>query len=513
MSYTIDKQTGHLVISGFDKGIAPDPYTGISDMRQVNINTVPGEVSVGFSLTNTTVTSGSLGIPVHKAIQLSNGVATIYYICDAGGNVFKSNSGNVSATWATTSAPTTGATISNQGMAYLQRGDGYLFRFRNDSIDYYNGSSWVTGWNPTTGGSGATGTILANVNHFAFTDPNSVLYFCNGSGIGSIMEKAGQKFDPTNPATYTVAITVAPANVPANDLNALKLPTYDVAQSITYLGTTLLIGGSLNAIYPWDRVSTSFNFPIFIADTFIGKMVSANTNVFIFPGNTTGRGRIFITNGSQAEEWVKFPDALSGYQEPYYRFYDAIYHRNSVVFGAEVKQNGSGAIITGVTAEIWAIDCTTKAFRGISDIIGGSASARLLIPGIGGNLEGGYQYIAAVSDGSTNAISYSNIAAGTGTGFVISDKIPIGTFLSPKTFAQVEFKLATPLQSGESIQLSYIDQLTSAVIANYTFAGGITMASNTGVNFEKSQWIQLRADLVGNSATSGCRLKELRLIP
>lgn len=505
MAYRIDKETGDLIIDGFDQGIAQDPYSGIAAMRQVNIGTVPTEVSVGFGLTNSTVTSGTIGIPVHRATQTSSGSGIVNFICDASGQVFKSSSGSAGATWATTSAPTTGANATNQGMAYLQRGGGYLFRFRETSIDYYNGSSWVTGWNPSTGGSGTTGKIAGSTSHFAFVDPNSVLYFCDGAGIGSIMETAGQTFDPTNPATYTFASSVVNGY-------ALALPAYDIALSITYLGTNLLVGGSLNAIYPWNRVDTSFNFPIFCAENYINKMVTANNNTFIFPGNVNGRGRIYITNGSQVELFLKFPDYLSGYQEPYYKFWDAIYHRNSLVFGVQVTQNGTGAILTSTSSSIWAIDCTTKVFRGISDIPGGSGSGRVLIPDTSGSLAPGYGYIVGYSDGSSiNGIAYSGTAAGTGVGSIRSDIIPSGTFLNKKTFRQVEFKLATPLQSGESIQLQYTSDVTSGLLGTFTTSSTPTVGDFSAVNFDKTQWIQIYAQLTGNSPTSGCRLKEIRL--
>lgn len=513
MAYHTEKN-GHLVIDGFEQGIAPDPYSGISAMRKVNINTVLKEVSVGFGLTVSTITSGTLGIPIHRATKIIIGQGTENYICDATGQVFKSSSGQESATWATTSAPTTDAGPTNQGMAFLNRGDGYLFRFRESSIDYYNGTVWVTGWNPATGMSGTTGKILPATNHFAFVAPNNVLYFCNGSGIGSISQVAGKYFDPTDPTTYTTAISIAPLTTPANDLNALKLPGYDTAQSITNIGAQLLIGGSLNAIYPWDRVSSSFGNPIFCAENFIRKMVTANTNVFIFPGNISGRGRVYITNGSQCDPWFKFPDYLSGYQEPYYKFYDAIYHRNSLVFGIEATQNGTGAIITSVTSAVWAVDCETKSFRGVSDLPGGSSSARVLIPDLSGGLTPGYGYMTGYSDGSTtNGIAATITAAGTGNGTIISDLIPVGTFLTPKTFSQVEFKLSTPLQSGESIQLTfYTDENDSGTIGTFT-STATSIANNVSVNFEKNQWLRIGVTLTGNSPTSGCRLREIRLIP
>lgn len=51
MSYTYEKSTGDLVISGWEKGIAPSPHFGIANMQAVNISTETGEVMCNFNRT------------------------------------------------------------------------------------------------------------------------------------------------------------------------------------------------------------------------------------------------------------------------------------------------------------------------------------------------------------------------------------------------------------------------------------------------------------------------------
>jgi len=143
-----------IVFYGFEKGIAQNPYDGF-DLRQVNIGTVPGEVSVGFKLTDSTIATGTLGRPVHRATQFSSGSAQAYYQLDSSSQVFKATSLTGSWSFLSTSNTTTGATQNNQGLAYWK---GYLFKFRNNAIDYLPGGAgtWVSGWNPSTGGTGGT---------------------------------------------------------------------------------------------------------------------------------------------------------------------------------------------------------------------------------------------------------------------------------------------------------------------------------------------------------------------
>lgn len=500
MAWHIDPQNGDIVIDGFDKGIADSPYDGIQDMRNINIQTVPGEVSVGYGITVSTLSGGgsSLGIPCSRATQFASGSATNYYILDANGRVWNASAFNGTWTFLSTSNSTTGSS-SSDAIAFWK---GYLFKFRSDSIDYYSGGTWVTGWNPATGGSGASGTITGTASHYALVGRDDVLYFCNGQSVGSIQEKAGQTFDPTNTAKFTFNTT------------ALTLPSTDFTQCLEEQGFNLLIGGTQDAIYVWDRISPTFNNRIFLADRFIKRMVKANTNVFVFCGNVTGRGRVYVTNGSQADVFFKFPDHVSGYQEPYYIFYDAIYHRNNLIFGCDVVQNGNGNVINSPTAEIWAVDCTTKAFRGISDIPVGSASAHVLIADTSNNTTAGFSLMVGYSDGTNHGIGYSGTAAGTGTAIVKSDIIPVGTYLSKKTFKQIEFKLGAALASGESLILTPITDLGATSSAIATFAPSNTTVGNAsaaGLGVEKAQWFQVQASMTGNSATSGCRLKEIRL--
>ena len=489
MSYQIEKGTGHLVISGWENGIAENPYDGTFDLRNVNTGTIPKEVSVGFGITASTTSGVTLGVPISRATAFTSGQATAYYILDAAGHVFSSST--ISGTWTylSTGVTLTGAS-SLDAIVYWK---GYLLKFRNDKIDYYTGGSWSNGWQ----------TIVGTTQHFALVGQDDVVYFCNGSGVGSILEKAGTTFDPSNAATYTIAAT-------GTNSNALALPTYDIAQSLAELGQNLLTGGSQSAIYPWNRIATSFSYPIFCAEPYIRRMVTANNNVFVFPGNVTGRGRIYITNGSQIEVFYKFPDHISGYEEPYYKFYDAIYHRNSVIFGMDVLQNGTGAVLSSPSGQVWAIDCTTKALRGVSDTPSGSP--RVIIPDTSGTSQPGYAFIIGHSTGSVHGIGYSGTAAGTGIGTVKTEQIPVGTILDKKTFSQLEFKLGAPLESGESIAFQYIsDLVATATIGTTTTVGAVS--DNFPVNFEKSQWLQIVVQLTGASPTSGCRLKEIRLIP
>jgi hypothetical protein len=96
--------------------------------------------------------------------------------------------------------------------------------------------------------------------------------------------------------------------------------------------------------------------------------------------------------------------------------------------------------------------------------------------------------------------------------YIDSDLIPVGQYLSKTTFSNIEWKLATPLVTGESVTLSYRTNVT----AGYTQIGTTNTAGLLSdfytINFDQVQWVQIRAQLTSTATTpSFVRLMEIRL--
>jgi hypothetical protein len=492
------KEGDEIVIDGWEKGIAPSPFEGISDMRVANINNIPGTVGVGFTITANSLSGGgsSLGRPYYKAVDLTS---PTYYVLDTNGRVWSSSSLGGTFTYLSSGDSLTGAGQNQMGLVFW---NGYLIRFRNDSIDWYSGGTWHIGWNPATGGTGATGVITGTTTHFAIAAQDDAIYFCNGQYVGSILARG--TFDPTSTSTYTF------------NAQALQLPSYDRAISLAELGTTLLVGGIHNAIYPWDRLSPTYKYPIFLADHYMKRMVTANNNVYIFAGNTDSRGRIYITNGANAEIFYKFPDHLTGYVEPYFEWGDAIWHRNNLIFTFQPLKNSDQSVIIGYDY-VWAIDCDTKALRSISEI--GTSSGKALMGVLIGNTyastSAGMGFIVGWDDLTGNyGIGYSGSTAGVNSLCIVkTDWMPVGTYLKKKTFENVELKLYSALASGESIIVTAVTDKGSSNVGTMSYSGGDTGISKVfpSLSFENAEWLYFQLSMTGNSETSGVRLREIRL--
>lgn len=512
MTYRVIKEENGgqaILINGFDT-MASTPYSGPNKLFSVNIST-PDEISVGYGLTTSTVTSGPIGIPIWDSTRyfptyatpatLPTGLQYSYAIYDQGGKVWESST--FSGTWAQLSSGDTPVADANEfgSIAYYL---GYLFRFRSAAIDYWNGTTWTLNWK--------TANYTGGVNHPSYVATDNGLYFGNGNYLGVITSA-----DPATPELFDPATAIYTPQ-------KLRLPVNDVVISLCEIGlgtptgaSTLLVGGALNAIYPWDKTSASFGLPIYVADSYIKNMVSVNQNAFIFPGrsllgNDMSRGRIYITNGSQANLFYKIPDYIFGEQDPYYQWGDVIFHRNNLLFGMFVAKNSQASTL--LFAEVYRLDLETKAFTTVTTIntATAKANAKCLISVSNPNSASpaGFSYIAAWDDGGiAPAIGYSNTTAGIGTGVILTDLMDVGSLYMKKTFSQVEVKLRTGLASGESLAIQTSADNVGSSLGTMSTVGAFSQIFT--VNFQANQWLQFLATLTGNSASSGVRLHEIRI--
>ncbi len=301
--------------------------------------------------------------------------------------------------------------------------------------------------------------------------------------------------------------------------NILPLPPNEQATCLAELGDNLMIGGINNYIYPWDRTSPNFAQPIFLAENYVYRMVTVNTNTFAFVGE---RGRIWVTNGSQAELWKKIPDHISGTVNPFYIWKDAIFNRDQLYFGFSVTNN-TGSIINQYGG-MWAVDVETKALRLLNklsyDTYAGYASALFAYRGdsVGAaQTSNGYGTFTGWYSGSVGGVDRGTATPYTGSqAIVVSELIPIGTFDNPTDFERIEYKLSKPLVAGESVNIyarlifDTSDTGFGASIVSDSTAGNFSKSGP--VNFKNAQWLQLKA--VTNSTASSpsyTRLTQIRI--
>lgn len=587
--YTI--QDRDIVINGFEKGIADDPYTGLSDMRGMNIVSIPGEASVNFAttklstptVTDGTVTSANAGTDTITFTGatggLENGMAVVFSGASlptgiVAGTVYWVN--NVTATTATLDTTyasgatlnitatgtgtfsvvtmgtpkyyaydskndtywfvdTTGYVWSNKvltfssyfkytgnlidstcngnGLLYFEASDGtgYIFVWRNSRIDFTATAtvSWVYGWDPIDGTTGNTDAYLntaaaTNRPHHAIVGQGNTVYYTDNNYVGSWFQS-----DPLTPFVPTTLNTYSFSK------QAVGIETTDQANCIATFSNTILIGGSRNAIYSWNRLSFGYQYRILLAESNVSWIEVVNTSAYVFVGN---RGRIYITSGTQAKLYKKVPDHLSGTVEPYFIWGGVASIKNQLYFGVYATDNANNPITT--YGGLWAIDMDTNAMRVANRLSYGDYTgfASMVIPryvatGAVANPLGAGLFIGW--PGGVDVTSRYPYGTSEYVCYVDSDLIPIATFLMKRTFENVEFKLTTPLVSGEGIKIQYrlnfIDAYTD--IGETTTVGAFSDVYPA--NFENAQWVQFRVYEKSISNVGGTpsyvRLKEIRI--
>lgn len=351
------------------------------------------------------------------------------------------------------------------------------------------------------------------------------IYFCNGTSIGIIAYQTDESinpsqiaFDPANAITYVF------------DNNILLLPIADVATCLEELGDNLMVGGQNSYIYPWDRVSTNYSTPIFLSENYTTRLVTINTTMYIFCGF---KGRIFITNGSNATPFFKIPEYLSKTTNCYIIWTDATFNRNQLYFGFKVTKNDGTVINT--MGGLWAVNVdsattaivqTTVAAPRLQNIMSygtydGYVSAICQFRGLSYESPpsgDGYGLHVGWFNGSNGGMDITVSAPYTGgQSYIDCDPLPVGSFLLKKTLESVQFKLGVPLATGESVELSYRlninDYYGPYSIMPITQGGQPGDISGIAYNnFENAQWIQIRVTLIGTATNpSFVRLREIRL--
>lgn len=309
----------------------------------------------------------------------------------------------------------------------------------------------------------------------------------------------------------------------------VNLPANETAQCLVEIGNTVLIGGKTNVVYPWNQIDATPSDFVALPESDIKTMVNVNNIAYVFAGN---KGNVYVCNGSQASLALKVPDYCAGvpgtpltYIEPVYTWGDADYVRGRVYFSmldqTATKAGNCGGIWSFVPVQN--IDPSQDIgmalrlenqqsygdYDGYATIILAAQEQNVTSP----------QYWAAWQDSYSTGTSNFGIdftATTPVTQYVIeTDLLPTGTLLDKTTFKQAEYKVVSPLLSGDSIQLYYrlnaTDSWTSCDTVNEESADKIS--GYFTANFQKTQWTQLRAVVTtgGTTSSSFVRLNELRL--
>ena len=642
--YTVEegKGAGDIVIGGFENGIGASPYTGITDLRNVDPANIPGEASVsyvvnpkyecptGTSLSATAAASGSnfsltttTPLESWQAVYITNAgttglsTTTVYWVSDlnnsySGGvqsfaltNLYGDSGTFVSPTagtitfsvytlslgprgqitknymvesqdgyhwlldstgllWTDRLLTDGGTGITNtsswtyagnigsvgispdpaafgNGLVYFQPTyavssspqlfDGYIFIFRQQQIDYLKVISAGSTIAPQTlsfsynwqSGFELNLALLWGESvaypHEAIQTPDGRIVFTDAYVIDYFYQNSvDTTFDPTNSSTYTFVHSTASSTMPPSDIGLCI--AYNPNQ-------TLIVGGMNDVAYVFDITSSppyQLSSLILLPENLTRNVVTVANNTYLFTGP---RGRIYITNGSQANLFAKVPDHISNTVAPYFQWGAATSVNNKLVFGIYMAGTGVTPNTSNNYGGVWMLDISTQAMyvaNGLTSDFKDYCCALLPMTNkeyAGNGIIGAWKSSTSYTWGSSGIFTSANNPSQT-TSWVTSDLIPIGLAIDPVTPTQIEFRLSQPLQTGDYVEIqvgNYLD-MTYASFKTCTFNGATTFTTTgvisgitDGMPDINYQWIVVRAIL--HSATTAspsyCRITQLRV--
>lgn len=308
---------------------------------------------------------------------------------------------------------------------------------------------------------------------------------------------------------------------------ALSLPFNTISQSLCEIGSQIVVGTQSNIIYFWDEVSPLAGNFIPLPENNAKRMINVNNMAYIFAGS---KGNIYITNGTTASAAISVPDYCAGvpgspttYIEPYFSWGGAEFIRGRVYFSIQDQTSTKAGNCGG----IWSFVPTQNLFAGqdvglalrqeAQNSYGTYNGVANVILNCQNQNANGPQYWSAWTSSISSpnyGIDFSGTTVSTVGSIIETDLAPVGTLLNKTSYAQIEYKLATPLLSGESVVINYRLNSTDA----WASCGTVVLETVNPLSgyftadFQNAQWVQLQPILFASGSTSSfVRLTELRI--
>lgn len=494
MAYTIQKnQNGEndLVISGWENGIANSALLGLENITNVDIWTRPGFAQPGFSWSNSSligITPGVFGVvnwivynPVEGVLYCVTNVGTVDV--DANGQ---------GAVWTTLPGHGTSGQHGNGLCVWISRNNpnkSFLFSARDTSMDVYDAVAGV--WH-----NDFVALNQADI-HPMFVGTDGRLYIGNHAGIMSFQEADGVTFDPTNSATYSI-------NNPA-----LDLPGGYFVNAITQLGQNLQIGtifqsagnspANIADIFPWDKESDSYAYPISLQTNGINQMTVLNNLMYIQAGYVSN---ISASNGSTTQIVVQdLPIQGTGHPGGI-----GVIDGRTVIFAVD------GAGIYGLRDGKY-VTLQSHVVAGTPDNL--HMNAVCVTPLNANSLCYAVDNTIVQVDGQSRFSDYS--------AQIDTDLVPVATYLYKRSFSEVEFKLGSLLPDGAGVKISYrtSQDATFTLIGQWENNGsptppainvGAVMSYVAPANIDSAEYLQFRIQIRnGFSSNSTLYLREIRV--
>jgi len=343
----------------------------------------------------------------------------------------------------------------------------YLFVMGTTKISVYGKLSLISSGSASWTNDWATFSQTISSDRPAIVGQDDMVYIGDGKVVASIMENTSQTFNPASGATYTF------------NNAAVDLPDNYQITCLEELGNYLAIGtkygynygaGNVADIFPWDRVSTTFEMPVRLKTCGVRSLININNVLYAIAGL---KGDIYATDLTSSR-WLARISAqqvdLQQEQLQIYTFRNAVAQfNNKLLFGATTSMSGSPVGIFSYNIETGGIsmDYTISSSNDAKNIFSLYVSSDNV-------------FYAGWEDETTNGIDKLSQTHRYSTSEIITGLYKTGTNRRRRVFKHWEIALAKSLETGNSVALYYRQKLNE----NFTLIG--TMSEGLSQIFDRS---------------------------
>jgi len=481
-----------ITIDAPRQGIAQSPHVGFADVRNMNIDDIPGIVALNnlMAKKSSTTVTGQINWFARHPITTAE-----IYAQDNAGAIYKS--ADSGATWAVL-AGSSSTNASGNGIIIwknylLVARDAYLDACGDGTATGITSGNWTNDWQAIDSDD-LWHPMLVSTN-------DNMVYGGASNYVFSLDEVSGQTFDPGTPATYDWTA------------QALDLPPSYRIKCIEELGNNLMLGtwqGSniydirVGNIYPWDRAATSFGQPIIFSDYGIHAMKNTGNMLVVLAGTN---GTIYRCDGVNAHIIGQLPIDLSGGK--YLEWYPGsiVQYKNKTFFGTgqggttaiagqgiySLLQTGRGNVLNLEHEISTGNDGTSKPLK-----------VSALLPVTRDTLLSGWRDDTTYGIDLTTATSYTTSYGG----YFVTPLYTIGSNTKLFKFQEIVFQLARPLRTNEGLKIEYRTNLTATwtTVATIDFATfGAIISKDIIINetykILPDEQIQFKISLTGTTTT------------
>lgn len=481
-----------LTISSPSSGIASSPHVGYGAVVNLDIHSIPGIAQLNNLLekkSSTTVTA------LIQWIVKNPATPSEIYALDNGGTVYKSTDSG--ATWAVLAGNTGGG--HGNGLAIWKN---YLFVARDAFLDVCGDgtATGITAGNWSNSWKAIDSDVLWHPMKVSLND--GMLYGGAGKYVFSLSELT--TFAPGSGATFTYT------------QQALDLPPSYRIKCLEEHGNNLMAGtwfgtnvydNRIADIFPWDRSSPSFGQPISINENGVHALLNIGGILYCLIGIT---GKVYVCDGVGyaligqipanlygGSYLLPFPGALVNFKErPFF----------GVSYGSgNIAGMGVYSILRSYTGNV-----LTQEFQ-ISEGVDGSTNPLqigALLPLNQDTLLIGWR------NNATFGIDKSNNALRQTSGYFISPFYQVGTNLEKRTFEQLDELLAQALATGQSVTVSYRNDLSASFtdIATFSYTvHGAVLSNNSPATMPASEFVQMKVTLATGATNTSPMFKSIVL--